>query len=63
MVFLIFIEFIYGVTLVNKIMQVSGAQFHNTSPVPVLCVHCPKSGLCLSAFIPIHPPPHPPLLD
>ena len=36
-VFFLFIEFI-GVILVNKIIQVSGAQFHNTSSVP--CIVC-----------------------
>uniref|UniRef100_G1P7F5 non-specific serine/threonine protein kinase n=1 Tax=Myotis lucifugus TaxID=59463 RepID=G1P7F5_MYOLU len=37
-------EFI-GVTLVNKIIQVSGAKFHNTSSAQstVLCIHHPKS--------------------
>ena len=48
--FLIFIDFI-GVTLVKKIMQVSGAQFYNTS-----CVHCimcsPPQVRSLSALSP-----------
>ena len=33
-----FVEFI-GVTLVNKIIQVSGVQFYNSHLYIVLCVH------------------------
>ena len=38
--FFLFIDFI-GVTLVNKIIQVSDAQFYNTPSVH--CIHHPKS--------------------
>ena len=48
----IFIEFI-GVTLVNKILQVSGVQFYNTSPV--YCTVCSPPHL-KSASITIYPP-------
>ena len=46
----LFIEFI-GMTLVNKIIQVSGAQFHNTSSV--YCIAClpPKSSLLPPPFV------------
>ena len=56
------IEFV-GVTLVNKIIQVSGAQFYNTSSVH--CTVCsplpphPKSSLCPSPFSAPHLPPTP----
>ena len=42
--FFLFIEFI-GVTLVNKVIQVAGAQFHNTSSVPCTVCSPPKPGL------------------
>ena len=49
--FFLFIGFI-GVKLLNKIIQVSGAQFHNTSSVYCIVFHHPKSGLLPSPFIP-----------
>lgn len=58
-IFSLFIE-IFGVTLINKITQVSGTQFHSTHLYTVLCVHHPKSSLLLSP-LPLHPtPPLPP---
>ena len=42
--FFLFIEFI-GVTLVNKIIQVSGTRFHNTSSVHCIVCSPPKSSL------------------
>ncbi|KAF6125190.1 hypothetical protein HJG60_009715 [Phyllostomus discolor] len=50
--FFLFIEFI-GVTLVNKMIQVSGAQFHSTSSVH--CVVCSPPQV-RSPSITIHPP-------
>ena len=48
----IFTEFI-GVTLVNKIIQVAGTQFHNTSSVH--CIVCsPPQVKCLAIII--YPP-------
>ena len=49
--FFLFIEFI-GVILVDKIIQVSGSQFHTHHLYTVLCVHHPRSRVCLSRFIP-----------
>lgn len=59
----LFIEFIEE-TLVNRIVQVSGAQFHHTSSVPLLCVTHPKSSLSASPLIPprVPLPPSPTLL-
>ena len=51
-IFFLFIEFI-GVTLVNKITQVSGAQFYNTSPVH--CIVCLPPQV-KSRSITIYPP-------
>lgn len=39
-----------GVTLVNEILQLSGAQFYNTVLYPVLFVHHPKSVLLRAPF-------------
>ena len=62
--FFLFIEFI-GVTLVNKIIQVSGVQFYNTSSVH--CIMCsppqvtsPSNTIYLSYTL-LHLPPPPPL--
>ena len=52
----IFTEFI-GVTLVNKIIQVAGTQFHNTSSVQ--CIMCSPPQV-RSASTAIYPPPRPP---
>ena len=53
--FFLFIAFL-RVTLVNKIIQVSGAQFHNTSPVH--CIVCaPPRVRSLSPFSLLYPPP------
>ena len=55
------IEFI-GVTLINKIIKVSGVQFCNTSLCMVLCVYHPKTSLLPTPFIPLYPllpPPDP----
>ena len=59
--FIIVIEFI-GVTLVNKIIYISGIQLYNTSTVCCICVHHPKSSLLPSPFIsslPSSTSPHP----
>ena len=50
-----FVEFI-GVTLVNKIIYASGAQFYNASSVYCIVVHHPKSSLHPSPFTPLYPP-------
>lgn len=41
-----------GVTLVNKMIPVSGVQFNNTSSAFILGVHHPKSSLFPSPLIP-----------
>ena len=46
------IEFL-GVTLDNKITQVSGAEFHSTSSVPHTVCSPPQSGLLPSPFAPV----------
>ena len=55
----IFIEFI-GVTLGNKIIQVSGSRFYNTPSVHCMCVHHLKSHPYPPPFIPLYLPlpPH-----
>ena len=61
--FSIFIEFI-GVTLVNKIIQVSGVQFYNTLSVYCIGHSTPRSSLFPSPFTPTLPStsPSPPFL-
>ena len=50
--FIYFIEFI-GVTVVNKIISVSGIQFYNSSSVYcIVCVYHPTSSFLPSPFIP-----------
>ena len=56
--FFLFIEFI-AVKLVNKIIYLSGAQFHNTSSVYCLVCSPPKSSLHPSTFILPEPLPPP----
>ena len=59
-IFFHFIEFV-GVTLINKITQVSDAQFYTAHPYTVSCAYHPKCSLCPSPFMPPYLLPPPPL--
>ena len=53
---IVFFFFSIGVTLVNKIVQVSGAQLHNTSPVYCIVCSPPKvKSSSITIYSPLYP--------